>query len=143
MAPIPTHVCLFNKDDPEGDVLRRQGIHRSSPSVENNICSDIKRRRSSLGSFVASHNAAGKGVDDDVEDVTLRTRSWSASLFSKRGNEVDKEGEGGEHTATTSWLSFEGLFSKRNGREINGSRHDSRQDQEAKMLRLYGIQLRL
>ena len=129
MTPIPTHICLFKKEeDPDGDVFRRQGVHRSSPSAENNICSDFKGRRASLGSFVSS-NAAGKGVGDDGEDVTTRRRSWSGS--SKRGNKVDKEGEGGEHAATTRWLSLGNLFSKRNDRETNGSRHNSRQDQEA------------
>ena len=113
MAPIPTHICLFKKEEyPDGDVFRGQGVHRSSPSLEK-ICSDFKGRQSSLGSFASLNNAAGKGVEDG-EDVTTRRRSWSGS--SKRGNKVDKKGEGGEHTATTRWSSLGSLFSKR-GRE--------------------------
>ena len=133
MTPIPTHICLFNKEDLEGDVFRGQDVHRRSPSAENNICSDIRGRRSSLGNFVSSNNAAGKRVgdgDDDGEDITTRRRSWSASLFSKRSNEINKDGESGEHAAATKWSSLGSLFSKR-GRETNGSRHNSRQDQEA------------
>ncbi len=129
MTPIPTHICLFNKQDHEGDVFRGQDVYRSSPSSEN-ICSDIRGRRLSLGSLVSSNNAAGKRVGDDGEDITTRRRSWSESLFSTRDNEIDKGGEGGEHTATTRWSSLGSLFFKR-GRETNGSRHNSRQDPKA------------
>lgn len=129
MTPIPTHICLFNEEDPEGDVFRGQDVYRRSPSSEN-ICSDIRGRRSSLGSFFSSNNAAGKRVGDDGEDITTRRRSWSASLFSKRDNEINKDGEGREHAATTRWSSLGSLFPKR-GRETNGSRHNSRQDPKA------------
>lgn len=104
MTPIPTHICLFKKEEePDGDVFLRQDVYRPSTSVEN--------------------------VGDDGKDVTTRRHSWSGN--SKRGNEVDKGGEGGEYAATRRWLSLGNLFSKRNDREINGWMHNSRLDQEA------------
>ena len=132
MTPIPTHICLFKKEDHEGDVFRGQDVYQRSTSVENNICSDIRGRRPSLGNFVSSNNAAGKrvGDGDDGEDITSRRRSWSSSLFSKRDSEINKDGEGGKHAAITRWSSLGNWLSKRD-RETNGSRHNSRQDPKA------------